>query len=143
MITQGLDWIAAITLFGGFQGIVLAVALIASPRGNRRANRFLALFLIAFSVQIFDYIYVYTQSYIAFPHVLYLSDFFILAVPYLFYRYVKSLTQRRLKFDWKELFHFTPSILYIINAIPFYFQSSEYKIQYKLHYPQPLTFDIE
>ncbi|MBU3914921.1 helix-turn-helix domain-containing protein [bacterium] len=146
MTPQGLDWIAAITLFGGLQGMILAVALIASPRGNQQANRFLALFLIAFSVQIFDYIYVYTQSYIAFPHALYLSDFFILAVPYLFYRYVKSLTHRKLRFSWKELFHFLPSIVYLINAIPFYLQSTEYKIQYKLHYPQqsfPVTVPID
>ena len=59
-MTKGLDWLSAITLFGGIQG--LSLALMVSHRGNRKANQYLALFLFAFSVQIFDYLYVYTGS---------------------------------------------------------------------------------
>ncbi len=61
-MTKGLDWLSAITLFGGIQGLSLALALMVSHRGNRKANQYLALFLFAFSVQIFDYLYVYTGS---------------------------------------------------------------------------------
>jgi len=64
------DFIAVLLLTGAAQGVLLAMALLAIPRGNRMANRILALLLIFFAASITLHTLAYTRYLFEFPHLI-------------------------------------------------------------------------
>ena len=55
----------------------------------------------------------------------YISGFLIMPLSFF---YIRSLIQQK-KFRLRDLIHFVPAMVFIIDFIPFYFSSAEYKLQ--------------
>ncbi len=126
------DFIAVLLLVGAAQGVLLAMALLTIPRGNRIANRILALLLILFAASITLHTLAYTRYLFKFPHLIKIAAPLPFLFGPLFYFYVKALTRREFSFDKKDLLHFLPIVLCAASIIPFYLQSAEDKTQHLL-----------
>ncbi len=126
------DFIAVLLLAGAAQGVLQAMALLTIPRGNRMANRVLALLLILFAASITLHTLAHTRNLFEFPHLIKTAAPLPFLFGTLFYFYVKTLTRREFSFDKKSLWHFLPPVLCATSLIPFYLQSAEDKIQHLL-----------
>jgi hypothetical protein len=97
------DFISVVLIAGAAQGLLLSIALITIPRGNRLANRILSLLLMLFSINISLHTLTYTRFLFRVPHLAKADAPLPFLFGPLFYFYVKALTAREFRID-KSLF---------------------------------------
>jgi AraC-like DNA-binding protein len=105
-----MESVLSILLFiGAAQGLLLSGALFSLHRGNRTANRILAVLLFSFSFFIFSHAtkHYHVQPPNAGNHRGFFHAFFFIFAP-LMYFYSKALTQCNFKFSLKNSLHFIP-----------------------------------
>jgi AraC-like DNA-binding protein len=118
---------AVLCFLGVAQALLLALALVTIKRGNRTANRILAVFAVSISVSVCSTILSNLHYFQFYPHLSRINHpFDFLGGPLLFL-YVKALTERNFVFGKKTLLHFVPAALVLLYLTPFYLQSWEYK----------------
>jgi AraC-like DNA-binding protein len=120
--------LAILNLLGAVQGILLAIALLLIKRGNRRANRLLAAFVLTTVLQILGAILFTTKIVFDFPHLSRLHHPFLFLAPPLLYLYIRELTARRGSLDRKDLLHFLLFLFCVLYLAPYFLRSAEYKI---------------
>jgi AraC-like DNA-binding protein len=122
-------WIRIIGYFhlvAGIQGLFLVAILRAYPAENKVPNKFLALFILAFSVIILGVGLGATGLYQTFPHLIRIgAPFLALLGPALLF-YITAI--RIGKVPSVQYLHLIPFALYVISLLPFYFSSAEEKI---------------
>jgi AraC-like DNA-binding protein len=116
-----------LNLLGATQALLLAVALVSLKRGDKTANRLLAAFAFTIAVLIGGNILITTHYVELFPHLSRVHHPFDFLAGPLLYLYIRRLLTRQ-ALRRKDLLHFVPFILCIIYLLPYYFQSSEYKL---------------
>jgi len=124
-----LNFFAVINTLGALQCTLTAFALFSIKTGNRIANRFLGLFLIALAVLIFDFVMYDTRFFLSVPQLYSILDLAVFVVTPLFFLYIKSLTSQKFGFRKRALLHFLLFFLFLLVLLPEYFRSPEAKLQ--------------
>jgi len=124
-----LNFFAVINTLGALQCTLTAFALFSIKTGNRTANRFLGLFLIALAVLIFDFVMYDTRFFLSVPQLYPILDPVVLVVTPLFFFYIKSLTNQRFSFRKRDLLHFLLFFLFFLLLLPDFFRGPEAKLQ--------------
>ncbi|KAA3608848.1 MAG: AraC family transcriptional regulator [Calditrichaeota bacterium] len=123
------DFISILLLFGAAQGFFLALIL-SQKRGNQRANQFLSLLVLLYSVFILDAALDGMNFYKAYPQFYGLAR----ALPFVFgalhFLYIIKLISPEKKLSKLNLLHFIPFFLYRINTLWFDFKSAQYKLEF-------------
>lgn len=134
-----LNLLAVLNLLGAAQGLLLALALVASGRGGRTASRLLAALTLAVSVFVCGAV-LRTTGYIFYvPHLAWVHDPFPFACGPLLFLYLRELTSggrpRLARRDWA---HFIPFTLCALYLAPSYFQGAAAKLAaLEAEYTQP------
>ena len=118
-------WLLFFVIAAG-QGIFLATLLFLRPP---KANRWLGMFILLFSLTIAHYITFWANLFSVYPHLMGLSS----PLPWLFgpilYCYVKYVQQAATpKFNRQTILHFVPFLIDFSLHVPFYLSTATYKI---------------
>lgn len=116
-------------LFAAAQGIFLALVLFTQQRGNRRANRVLALLILLFSLRLVETVGYWTKYLLEFPHFWLTTAPFFFLFGSLLYFYAKLLTSENLELNKRDLLHFLPFVLYLSWLVSFYRLSGDIKLR--------------
>jgi AraC-like DNA-binding protein len=134
------DVYSIITLFGIAQGLFLSVILLRMRRGNRRANRLLALLLVVLSAGIF--IYSIIQRTFLMRHLPFLIGWSA-PLQYLYgpiyYHYVRTLIEPGFRLKPRHGLHLLPAVACVAVLMPFYLQNPAAKIDYLMNFALPGT----
>ncbi len=107
-------------LLAAAQGVFLALVLSTHRRGNRRANRVLALLTFLFSMRLLETVAYWTKYLLVFPHAWLVTG----AVQFLFgvllYYYAKLLTTEHFAFRLRDAWHLVPFALQTAWLARFY-----------------------
>ncbi len=121
MATPSLNIWHIISLLGAFLGIFLAFVILLHKKGNRAANLFLALFVIVFSLRLFEIVAFWSRYLVDFPYLISTTHpFLFLFGPFLFF-YTLFLINERKKIFPRDIIHLLPFLLNVLIYIPFYF----------------------
>lgn len=116
---EKLSYLTTLIIGAGIiQGIFLAVILAEIRKGNRRANRILALLLLAFSTNIAHTVLFSDIIPSISPHALKINEPFQFVLGPLMYFYVCQLTLVDFRLKPKKLLHFIPFILNCLLLFP-------------------------
>lgn len=116
-----------ISLLGATQALLLAFVLVSLKRGDHTANLLLAALAFTIAVLIGGNILISTHYIELFPHLSRVHHPFDFLGGPLLYLYIRRLLTRQ-TLRRKDLLHFLPFVLCILYLLPYYFQSSEYKL---------------
>lgn len=128
MINQ-LDYLSAFYLIGIAQSLFLFIALLDARIGNRSANRYLALFLLLFSLSLLDEFLYQSRLFYDLPGLIGLYWPLEFLFGPLFYLYVVKLTSRQAV--WvanRDSLHFVIFPLAIMLELPLLLQDPEQKL---------------
>jgi AraC-like DNA-binding protein len=103
---------------------------VAIKRGNRVANRILAVFLTTLSIPLLTGVAYHTEYILNFPHLIKIDAPLIFVFGPLFFLYVKALTSTGFVLDKRRLLHLVPFAIYTVYLLPFYLQSRPEKINF-------------
>ena len=125
-------------LIGAAHGILLGFTLLSIRRGNRLANRILALALICFAYGMAVHTLGYSRYLLRVPHLAKTEPPLLFLIGPLFYFYVRALTERQFKLHGKLWLHALPTVLCLISLLPFYLLSASEKIRHlEVEHQQP------
>src|SRR5215213_4413331 len=127
-MTPYLDLLAVLNLLGAAQGLLLALALLATRRGDPHANRLLAALTLSISVFVCGAVLRTTGYVFTMPHLAYAHDPFPFAGGPLLFLYLRSLTSPHRPAARRDWLHFIPFALCTLYLLPFYFQGSAAKL---------------
>ena len=114
-----VDLIPTILFLGTAQGVLLALVLLTSRRGNRIANRILAITLILFSIDIVLHTFPHSEYPYSHPHHAEIVLILFLLISPLIYLYVKALTESAFRFTPGVWLHFVPFAVCALLFIAF------------------------
>lgn len=124
-----IDFLSVLYLIGAAQGLFLAAALSTKDIGSHAANKYLALFLLIFSLSLVDEFLFQSHSFYQFPHLIGLVWPLDFLYGPLFYYYLHQLTAadiEQARQDKRK--HFALFGLGILLALPFWMLSGEQKL---------------
>jgi AraC-like DNA-binding protein len=137
-----LNLLLLLNLLGATQALLLALALFTTKRGNRIANRLLAVFAVAIAISIGGVSLNSTPYILMFPRLSKIHQpFYFLGAPLLFL-YVRALISSKPVFERKDLLHFIPSVLCALYLMPYYLQSGADKLRVRSAYNGVQWFGI-
>ena len=116
-----MNWLTWIANLGAAQGIILALAIVTIPYGNRVANRFLAAFLLAESLRLLSLSYYYSGLRLLPGAPIYMMHFLSLTFGPLLYLYVHALVDKGFRFKAVYLWHFAPLLIALLLSVPRFF----------------------
>ena len=112
------------------QGFFIAAVLLTVKKGNRTANRILALLMLLLTLYLVDVFMSKVGLFYKFPHLLYIGiPLWYLFAP-LSYFYVRYLLSQPIRWRWQHVFHLIPFLIMLEQLLPFYGLPAEIKIQY-------------
>ncbi|MCV9385231.1 helix-turn-helix domain-containing protein [Reichenbachiella ulvae] len=115
-------------LMGAVFSFLLSMYLIFYPN-NFFPNKILGVLVFTWSITVFAFIIQSPDFFAKYPHFYALWDVFTLMFFPLIYLYIRHYLYKDIKVNWSNLWHFAPSIAYLITFSPFFLQSGEAKIQ--------------
>ena len=122
---MAFGWFDLILLIGVVQGFFLALLLLRKA-GNLKANRILAILVIAYSLFIVDALFVRSSFFEKYPHLAVILGELPLLFGPLHYFYAKFLINKRLNFSYKEWLQFVPFLVFkVFSAQAFFMSASE------------------
>jgi hypothetical protein len=112
-------------------GFIVTFLLLINLRQSNKVNIYLFFFLLINNIySLSHYATVYSgNKYLIAIMLVHFAPLYLLLGP-LFYFYVRGLLKDDYKLSKLDLLHFIPAIIILINAAPFIFQGSEYKLAY-------------
>ena len=121
---MSFGWFDLILLIGAAQGFFLALLLLRKA-GNLKANRILAILVIAYSLFVVNGLFVRSALFEKYPHVVVaLGELPLLFGP-LHYFYAKFLIDKQLRFSYIEWLQLLPFLIFKIYPLPAYFMSAQ------------------
>lgn len=125
-----LSFWSSLLLFGALHGFFLAAVFYKKGWNGIISNRIFATFVVAIS-------YILTMQFlhearliVYVPHFLATSTPVFYLLGPLFYLYIRSLLNKNFSIQWKSYIHYVPFIICVLTIIPFYTQTTEFKIDY-------------
>jgi AraC-like DNA-binding protein len=110
-------------------GFFLSLMLFFSRKGNMKANKYLSLLILFFSLlQIWD-VLVQTRLLIEFPHMIMVLNPLLFVLGPFVYFYVKALTCIEWKFGGKVVVHLIPAAVLYVFSVPVYLLGEQEKIR--------------
>jgi AraC-like DNA-binding protein len=123
--------IEVLMLLGAGQGLLLAVGLVGKRSRSQAADFLLAAVLLIAAYQLFVFALMMSGNII--PHLLALTEtgfpISFLIGP-LYYMYVRSLLEGRLRFRFYDVLHIGPCVYMINRSLPFFLSHNAIKIGY-------------
>ena len=121
------DLLNLLTLLGAVQGVFFGLVLLRLPLGNRTANRFLALFLLIFSLSMLGIVAYFSHWVLQHPHLALLHTPLgaVLGAPFLLY--LQVMTRKKFRFTWQHGALFSPAFVVLVWLTPFYLLPGEEK----------------
>lgn len=121
---------------------LLLFLILTNPRGvNKKANRWMAIFLFSVFVQMLDTILYTHKIYHAFPHLLGLSDIVLFLIPPSFYLTVLNYVTPERPFYKRDWVHFSVLLIYLLLILPFLTKSAATKLQlYETETSEPADY---
>lgn len=110
------------------QGAFLALVLYTQRRGNRRANRVLALLIFLFSLRLLETVAYWTKYLLVIPHAWLVTGASQFLFGVLLYFYAKILTTEHFKFQLRDAWHLLPFALQTAWLVRFYILPGEVKL---------------
>ena len=131
---ESFDLVTIIFLMGATQGIFLAGVLFQRP-SNRKANRWLAGLMLAYSLFIAESAISGSPFSFAHPHLLAIAEGAVFLIAPLHYLYAQALIKPDFSFSRRHLLHGAPFALFYLGFLfPFYLKSGAEKIEiYQVH----------
>lgn len=114
-------------LIGAAQGVFFSLVLLNLPRGNRRANPWLAVFIICFSLNMVGSVLYDERLVLTYPHLGLLTQPLGTVLGISLFLYVKALTEKEYQFRSWQWLHLLPILLHVLWLMPFYFLPAEEK----------------
>jgi AraC-like DNA-binding protein len=131
MFNATFDFIEVLMLLGACQGLLLAVGLVGKRNRSQAAEFLLAAVLLIAAYQLFVFAFMMSGNII--PHLLALTEtafpISFLIGP-LYYLYVRSLLEGRLRFRLYDVLHTGPCLYMINKSLPFFLSPNSVKIGY-------------
>jgi AraC-like DNA-binding protein len=131
MFNATFDFIEVLMLLGAAQGLLLAVGLVGKRNRGQAADFLLAAVLLIAAYQLFVFAFMMSGNII--PHLLALTNtgfpISFLIGP-LYYLYVRSLLEGRLRFRLYDVLHTGPCLYMIHKSLPFFLAPASVKIGY-------------
>lgn len=124
------------------QGILAAILLAGHPQ-HRKANRWLAILLLLFSLWLTDSFLRLGNIYRQDPNFYFLPIYYSLAFGPILFFYVKSLTQAGWKFSGQMRWHFLPVFLQLSLYLFLQLQDYEYRRWFWMDVHRPYTYNLE
>jgi AraC-like DNA-binding protein len=104
-------------------GLVLPLVILFSNKGYRKANRYLAFFLLFASLYVFEnFILFYSKSLLTIAIATTIHAFFYLIGPFAFF-YIRSILRDSSKLSKIDYLHFTLFVISFVGYIPYLFTS--------------------
>ena len=127
-----LDFLNIATLIGAVQGLFFGVVLLGLSKGNRLANRMLALFLIIFSISMVGAVAYVSRWILKIPQfgLIHAPFAAIISAPFLLY--ILAQTRKRFRLRIWHAALFLPFLVTLVLEIPFYRLSPVEKYEYLL-----------
>src|SRR5262245_15870009 len=119
---------AVLLLFAAAQGLFLALVLSTHRRGNRRANRILAVLIFLVALRLVETFGYWTKYLYFFPHFWLTTASFSFLFGPLLYFYARFLTLENLKFRTKDGLHLLPFLFQLTWLVRFYRLPREIKL---------------
>ncbi len=111
------------------QGMLLSLFLLANKKGHQNANRWLALLILAYSIDIGLETLYSSPLIFAYPHLIGFNDALFFLYGPLLYLYAYFLCSPQIITNKKWLFHFLPFLLIVAFYVPTLFtQGAEFKL---------------
>jgi len=129
-LTIMLDIWSILLLLGALHGFFLAAIFFKKGWRKNTSNNLFATFLAAISYIVTIQFLHEARVMVYTPHLLATSTPVLYLLGPVFYLYVHSLLDREFGFRWKQLIHFAPFVVCILTIIPFYAQSTAFKVDY-------------
>jgi AraC-like DNA-binding protein len=129
MREPSFDTWTSIFLFASFQGVFVASVLWFIKRESRFNNRLLALFVLLFSITLFDYVLFWTKFHTRLPHLFNISNSFPFLFGVVLYFYFRNVFEQK-KFSAKDVWHLLPFLLFMVIKFPEYSSSAETKLKW-------------
>jgi len=137
-ISSNVGVLAILNLLGAAQGLLLALALLTTKAGRQTANRLLAALTLTISVVVSGAVLLTSNYVFEYPHLSRLHQPFVFLAAPLLFLYIRELTAPTRRFERRDFLHFIPFVFCFIYLLPYYFKSSEAKIQILVsEYVQP------
>lgn len=127
-----LNVLSILNILGAAQAVLFAIALLGTKRGNVHANRILAALLLCISMLLAWGILSHSRYMLRVPQLAQLHVPFQFLIGPLVFFYVRALLEKRSGLSKRDLWHFISPLICLIYLTPFYFSSSEYKLDYLL-----------
>lgn len=115
-------------LFAATQGLFLGAVLLTHRRGNRRANRVLAILIVLLSLRLVETVSYWTKYLLVFPHFWLATAAFPFLFGVLLYFYARFLSFENFRVRAKDWLHFVPFVIYLGWLVSFYRLSAEIKL---------------
>jgi len=129
-ITPELNFWSALLIICAGQSLFFSVIFFTHKKGNRIANKFLALLIFFFTLY-FVFIAAFWSKYlIVFPNLIQTTAVVNYLWGPLFYLYTSELLEKNKSFNYKKLLHFIPAVVSTIYYSRFYFIEYEKKVNY-------------
>lgn len=131
MFNATFDFIEVLMLLGACQGLLLAAGLVGRHNRNQAADFLLAAVLLIAAYQLFVFAFMMSGNII--PHLVALTEtafpISFLIGP-LYYLYVRSLLEGRLRFRLYDVLHTVPCLYMLNRMLPFFLLPASVKIDY-------------
>jgi AraC-like DNA-binding protein len=111
---------------------LFSLFLFSRKSSNKVSHFLLGSFFLCLAINLFNiYCFYSKELFYNYTHLLLIGAPFAFLYTPLFYFYVKSLTDEKFKLGIKDLYHIIPFTVFTLYLmIVFYFNSSQYKIEY-------------
>ncbi len=116
-----MNWLSIVVLFGILQGAILFLAISRSKKGNMKANRLLAYFILIIILTLSGrYFYTLSPLTLLNAKILFIGDFIIFLLGPMLYLYLLERFQVKPDYKIHPLIHTLPATIYLIIIFPFF-----------------------
>ncbi|MEZ4773586.1 MAG: helix-turn-helix domain-containing protein [Bacteroidia bacterium] len=124
------------------QGFFAALLLLIQ-QNNLKANKYLGLLLLTFSLWLCDTFFNISTIYQQNPNFYFLPIYFSLAFGPLVYFYTLAITDSRFTFSFREIGHFLPVLIQASLYVFLQLRDYEFRRWFWLEVHRPITYDLE
>ena len=116
-----MNWLSIVVLFGILQGVILFLAIIRTKKGNVKANRLLAYFILIISLTLSGrYFYTLHPFTLLNAKILFVGDFIIFLLGPMLYFYLLELFKVKPDYKVHPAIHSLTVVIYLIIIFPFF-----------------------
>jgi hypothetical protein len=119
------------------QGLMIGFLFFFKRSGDRRANAFYGLLLLAFGCTLLNALLTLTGIFLKFPELHFLPIYFTLAFPPLLFYHVKLSLYPSYRLRWTDMKHFSLPLLQVLFFAGMFFTDTDYKSEYGRRFFNP------